>query len=119
MTGRFTIGRGRLVSVGGALLLAAGVAITAAIGFGSGSPDTSAATDLPPSTAQVTRQTILDTDEVPGSLGYGSAATLVGRIPGVITKVPLTGDVIGRGQPIYRVNNTPVVLLYGEVTAYR
>ena len=29
------------------------------------------------------------------------------------------GDVIGRGQPIYRVDNTPVVLMYGDVAAYR
>jgi peptidoglycan hydrolase-like protein with peptidoglycan-binding domain len=77
------------------------------------------AADLPPATAQVTRQTMLDTDDVPGNLGYGAATTLPGRIEGVITKVPLAGEVIGRGQPVYRVDNTPIVLLYGEVAAYR
>jgi peptidoglycan hydrolase-like protein with peptidoglycan-binding domain len=67
----------------------------------------------------VTRQTVLDTDDVPGNLGYGATTTLSGRIQGVITKVPFAGDLIGRGQPIYRVDNTPIVLMYGEVTAYR
>jgi multidrug efflux system membrane fusion protein len=75
--------------------------------------------DRPPGTAQITRQTLLDTDEEPGTLGYGGPNTLPGRVPGVISKVPLAGDVIGRGQPLYRVDDTPVVLLYGDVAAYR
>jgi len=33
--------------------------------------------------------------------------------------VPLPGDIISRGQAVYRVDDTPVVLLYGEVAAYR
>jgi multidrug efflux system membrane fusion protein len=33
--------------------------------------------------------------------------------------VPLPGDVIARGRPIYRVDNAPVVLMYGAVAAYR
>jgi multidrug efflux system membrane fusion protein len=61
----------------------------------------------------------VDTDEVPGDLGYGAMTMLAGRILGVITKVPLAGDIINRGQQIYRVDNQPVVLLYGDVAAYR
>jgi peptidoglycan hydrolase-like protein with peptidoglycan-binding domain len=110
---------GRTAAVTVAVVLAAGAAIAAAVGFGGGGPGSPAATDLPPATAQVTRQTMLDTDDVPGDLGYGATTTLAGRIQGVITKVPLAGDAIGRGQPIYRVDNTPVVLMYGEVAAYR
>jgi peptidoglycan hydrolase-like protein with peptidoglycan-binding domain len=74
---------------------------------------------LPPATAQVIRQTMLDTDDIPGDLGYGATTTLAGRVPGVITTVPLNGDVISRGQQIYRVDDTPVVLMYGAVAAYR
>jgi peptidoglycan hydrolase-like protein with peptidoglycan-binding domain len=40
-------------------------------------------------------------------------------VPGVLTGVPLPGDVIGRGRPVYRVDNRPIVLLYGAVAAYR
>jgi membrane fusion protein, multidrug efflux system len=110
---------GRTAAVIGAVALAAVAAVAAAVGFGGRGTGTPAAADLPPATAQVTRQTMLDTDDVPGDLGYGSTTTLAGRIPGVITKVPLAGDVIGRGQSIYRVDNTPIVMMYGEVAAYR
>jgi multidrug efflux system membrane fusion protein len=111
--------RGRSVAVVAAVVLAAGAATAAAVGFGGGGTGTPAAADLPPATAQVTRQTMVDADEAPGDLGYGATTTLAGRIAGVITKTPLAGDVIDRGQPIYRVDNTPVVLLYGHVAAYR
>jgi membrane fusion protein, multidrug efflux system len=111
--------RGRAVVAVGAVVLAAAAAGVAAVGFGGEGTGTPAAADLPPETVQVTRQTMLDTDEVPGDLGYGGKTTLAGRIPGVITNMPLAGDVIGRGQPIYRVDNAPVVLMYGAVAAYR
>jgi multidrug efflux system membrane fusion protein len=124
MTSRSTTGRrrrGRAVTAAGVVVLALGTAAAAAAGFGFGGGDAATPTtaDLPPATAQVTRQTMLDTDEVNGDLGYGGKTTLAGRIPGVVTKVPRAGDVISRGQPIYRVDNQPVVLMYGEVTAYR
>jgi peptidoglycan hydrolase-like protein with peptidoglycan-binding domain len=93
----------------------------ATVGFGGGgsATGTPVGPDLPPATAQVTRQTMLDTDEVHGDLGYGGRTTLAGRIPGVITHAPLPGEVITRGQSIYRVDDQPVVLMYGTVAAYR
>lgn len=111
--------RGRVAAVAGAVVLAAAAAIVAAVGFGGNGATRPTAADLPPNTARVTRQTMLDTDEVSGELGYGAEATLPGRIAGVITKLPLAGDVIGRGRPIYRVDDAPVVLMYGDVAAYR
>ncbi|GII34902.1 efflux RND transporter periplasmic adaptor subunit [Planotetraspora mira] len=111
--------RGRAGAVVGTVVLAAGAATVAAVGFGGDGTDTPTAADLPPGTAQVTRQTMLDTDEVPGDLGYNAETTLAGRIAGVVTKVPLAGDVVRRGRPIYRVDNRPVVLMYGAVAAYR
>jgi peptidoglycan hydrolase-like protein with peptidoglycan-binding domain len=103
----------------GAGVLAAGAVVAAAVGFGGGATNTPTANDLPPGTAPVTRQTILDTDEEPGDLGYGITFTAAGRVPGVVTKMPLVGDVIVRGRSIYRVDNTPIVLMYGDVAAYR
>lgn len=91
----------------------------AAVGVGGGNMGTPTASDLPPDTAQVTRQTMLDTDQVFGDLGYGVKTTLGGWIAGVVTKVPLAGDVIGQGRTIYRVDNAPVVLMYGAIAAYR
>ncbi|MFE9206589.1 peptidoglycan-binding protein [Micromonospora sp. NPDC007230] len=108
----------RVAAMVGTVVVAGTVAAAAAVGIGGGT-NTPDAPDLPPATAQVTRQTMLDSQEMPGDLGYGARTTLVGRIPGVLTKVPLAGDVINRGQPIYRVDNAPVVLMYGTVAAYR
>jgi peptidoglycan hydrolase-like protein with peptidoglycan-binding domain len=103
----------------GAVALGAAVAVAATIGFGFGGPGPPAVPNLPPGTAPVIRQTMQDTDDEPGDLGYGATTGLAGRIAGVITKVPLAGDVITRGQPILRVDNAPVVLMYGSVAAYR
>lgn len=113
--------RGRAVAAVGVVVLAAGAAATAAVGVGGGGQPagTPAGADLPPGTAHVSRQTIVDTDEESGSLGYGTTTALAGRIPGVVTRMPLPGAVIGRGRSIYRVDNTPVVLLIGDVAAYR
>src|SRR4051794_7901739 len=122
MTSRFTARprrRAWALAASGAVVVAGGVVAAATVGFGGGATGTSTGSDLPPATAQGTRQTMLDTDEVNGDLGYGGRTTLAGRIPGVITKVPLPGDVIGRGRPIYRVDNEPIVLMYGAVAAYR
>ncbi|MGW4639200.1 peptidoglycan-binding domain-containing protein [Sphaerisporangium sp. NPDC004334] len=123
--------RGGTVAVLGAVVLAAGAATAGAVGFGGGGggfgggfgggggTGAPAAANLPPATAQVTRMTMLDTDEVPGDLGYRAETALAGRIAGVVTKMPLPGDVIARGRRIYRVDDTPVVLMYGDVAAYR
>lgn len=110
--------RSHRVAITGVSVLAAGAVTAAAIGLphDTGAPTAAA---LPPGTATVTRQTIVDTDEVTGALGYGITFTLAGRIPGVITKMPLPGAVVSRGRSIYRVDNTPIVLMYGEVAAYR
>ncbi|WP_218125822.1 peptidoglycan-binding protein [Sinosporangium album] len=74
---------------------------------------------LPPATAQVTRQTLHDTKTISGSLGYGPTTSLVNRLSGTVTWVPGSGDVVRRGKPLYRVDNTPVVLMYGSLAAYR
>ena len=111
--------RGRAIATGGAVALAVGAAAAAAAGLGGAGTGTPAAADLPPATAQVTRQTMVDTDDEPGDLGFGATSSLVGRIPGILTGMPLAGDVIDRGQPIYHVDNRPVVLLYGDIAAYR
>jgi membrane fusion protein, multidrug efflux system len=112
-------GRRRVVVASVLCVAAAGAVTAAALGIGGSRTPQHAAADLPPERAQVTRETIVDTDEVTGDLGYGATEAAVGRIPGVITKMPLPGDVFRRGQAVYRVDNTPIVLMYGDVAAYR
>ncbi|NUR72377.1 MAG: HlyD family efflux transporter periplasmic adaptor subunit [Hamadaea sp.] len=101
-----------------AVLLAVGVAVIAAKGIGSG-PSTAAADKTPPATATVTRQTLVDSQTESGELGYGDSVQVNGKLPGTITALPAQGAMVRRGQPIYRVDNLPVVLLYGALPAYR
>jgi hypothetical protein len=60
---------------------------------------------------------------VPGSSGSGgsASATSAGSGPGAstFTWLPSVGQTIRPGQPIYQVSGSPVVLLYGNVPAYR
>jgi hypothetical protein len=44
---------------------------------------------------------------------------VVNQAHGTYTKLPALGQVISQGQVLYRVNDSPVVLLYGSTPAYR
>jgi hypothetical protein len=54
---------------------------------------------------------------VPGSSGGGSAPG--GSGTETFTSLPQPGQIIRQGQVLYETNETPVVLLYGSVPAYR
>jgi multidrug efflux system membrane fusion protein len=81
-----------------------------------GAPPRSA---TPPATAEVTRQTLVDTENHDGELGYGATTTVSSRLDGTLTWLPATGATVRRGQAVYRVDDDPVVLLYGKLPAYR
>jgi peptidoglycan hydrolase-like protein with peptidoglycan-binding domain len=113
-------GRGPKIAGGAVTVLAAGAAAAATIGFGFGDDGgSSPAAALPPATATVTRQTLDDTQTVDGTLGYGDTSALTARSGGTVTALPYPGSVITRGKPIYRVDDQPIVLMYGGVPAYR
>ncbi|WP_425571460.1 efflux RND transporter periplasmic adaptor subunit [Phytohabitans rumicis] len=102
-------------------MAAAGAAAVAANGFGlpDGDGGTPAHSALPPATAQVTRQTLLDTQTETGDLGYGDTTKVASRLSGTLTGLPVPGSTVKRGQAIFRIDNAPVVLLYGKLPAYR
>jgi Putative peptidoglycan binding domain len=56
---------------------------------------------------------------VPGSSGSGGSAGSAGSGASTFTWLPSAGQTIRQGQQIYQVSGTPVVLLYGNVPAYR
>jgi peptidoglycan hydrolase-like protein with peptidoglycan-binding domain len=111
----------RGVLAGAAVLLTAAVAGTLVLtdGFGRRRGDAGAAAEPPPSTAPVTRQTLVDTAAVDGDLGYGVPNPAVNRLPGTVTWLPEPGTVVARGHRLYTVDNLPVVLMYGAVPAFR
>jgi peptidoglycan hydrolase-like protein with peptidoglycan-binding domain len=101
----------------GVLLVGAGTA--AAVGFGGRDPAPAATSDLPPATATVSRGTLTQTEQVSGTLGYGDVATISAHAAGTVTWLPATGATVSRGQPVYRVDDKPVPLLYGTLPFYR
>lgn len=114
-------GRGKAVAGAAVAAVAAGAAlaaVAATVGFG-GDADTHEAGELPPSTAPVTRQTLNDTQSIDGTLGYGNATTLGTRLTGTLTSLPYASSVFQRGNTIFKVDNSPVVLMYGNLPAYR
>jgi membrane fusion protein, multidrug efflux system len=70
-------------------------------------------------TAVVTRRTLSESSTVDGTLGYGTTLELYDRVGGTFTWLPSVGAVIGRGGTLWRIDDLPIVLMYGSVPAYR
>ena len=88
------------------------------LGTGDGSK-ASADTSLPPKTAKVKQETLLDTSTTAGELGFGTATTASSRLTGTVTRLPSVGDTVTRGKSLYEVDDVPVTLMYGSLPAYR
>lgn len=110
-------GRTRWAAVSGSAVVIAAVVAVAALWHptaGAPAPERS-----PVATATVTRQSLVDTVTVNGKLAYGPPSTAESRLAGTVTSMAAVGAIIQRGQPLFRIDDTPVVLLYGDVPAYR
>lgn len=111
----------RVILIGVAVIVVAGVGalvVAGTVGFGS-SPSAAGSSTLPPATAKVSRGTLLATENVDGTLGYGDATAVSTHAQGTITALPALGVTIKRGQAAFRVDDKPVVLLYGQQPLYR
>jgi multidrug efflux system membrane fusion protein len=116
-TGRAAIAVGAVIAAGAAAIAANGVGLAGV--FGGDDASSSEQSDLPPATAKITKETLVDTVTRSGDLGFGDATTVAGRLTGTVTSLPATGSTVTRGKAIYKVDNKPVVLLYGKLPAYR
>jgi hypothetical protein len=72
----------------------------------------------------VERRTLSAIVSEPGTLTYrarpdGSPYSVINQAGGVYTQLPAAGQVIAQGRVLYRVNDSPVVLLYGSTPAYQ
>ena len=109
----------------------AGSAFLVALAVTGGAVAMSTATQASPaaagpqvSTVKVEREDLSATVSVSGSLTYrarsdGSLYSMINEAQGTYTELPDLGQVISQGQVLYRVNDSPVVLLYGTTPAYR
>jgi multidrug efflux system membrane fusion protein len=103
------------IAVGVAVVAAAAVAIVVASRGGSNSPSAATAT----ATAAVARRDLVDRASESGELDYANKTTLAGKLQGTVTWLPEAGSSVHRGGTLYRVDNEPVVLMYGRVPAWR
>lgn len=103
----------------GVAVLAAGGALTAALLTRTDSSQAADKTQdaVLANTAEVTRQTLKDTETADGELAYGKTTTATNRAAGTITWLPECGAQVSRGQTLYQVNNLPTTLLYGALPA--
>ncbi len=103
------------------VLAAAGAVVAVTRPFGGGSHPASGVRDngYPTSLATVTLQTLSAQTNVNGTLGYAGNYSVVNQASGAFTYLPSPGQVIRQGHVLYRLDNKPVVLLFGSVPAYR
>jgi hypothetical protein len=99
--------------------------IVALIVVTSTARQTASAAEAPPTTTvKVAMRTLSAITSLNGTLTYqaesdGSPYSVINQAQGAYTAVPELGQVISQGQVLYRVNDSPVVLLGGAIPAYR
>ncbi len=101
------------------LVSAGALVVVAGAGDTGGAPSRPGDNGSPTSLRIVTRRSLSETTQFNGTLGYAGLFTVLGRAPGTVTWLPAVGRVIRQGQVVYRVDETPVVLMYGATPAYR
>lgn len=103
--------------------IAIGVAATAATVWFANSGDdgasagATASADLATATVEV--GDLVRSVEYEGTLGFGDPVSISVPTDGTVTTAASVGTILNRGAVIASVDNTPVVLLYGPVPAWR
>jgi peptidoglycan hydrolase-like protein with peptidoglycan-binding domain len=106
----------------GAALALVAVAVVVVVLAASGSSSHDTGGSVVPAgerTTEVTRRTLTESSTVDGTLGYGTTLELYDRLAGTFTWLPSVGAVIERGGTLFKVDDLPIVLMYGDVPAYR
>lgn len=118
---RAALAAGAALAIGGAA--AGGAAVAGGGGTGGVAGAARAGVHGPPAVSPVTRATLVRTERVSGVLGYGREATVPARVGsgpvGTLTWLPVPGTIVRPGQPVYKVDDKPVVLLNGTLPLYR
>jgi peptidoglycan hydrolase-like protein with peptidoglycan-binding domain len=94
-----------------------GAVATVAVRGGQAAPPAPAPARL--ATAAVVRTNLVTTALTGGTLGYAAARPVVNMATGIYTWLPHPGASIKAGGVLYRVDNTPVILMSGGTPAWR
>jgi hypothetical protein len=108
----------------GAVVLVAVIATSGVVVMSSAKQAAPAAQESPAKTAKVEKGKLSAMVSLDGTLTYqgqsdGSPYSVINQAQGIYTKLPALGQVIFQGKVLYRVNDSPVALLYGSTPAYR
>jgi len=98
-------------------IAASGVWWFAASGDGGDDPGAADTTDL--TTAIVDRRDLVESETFDGSLGFADERALVSGRAGTMTWIADEGSTLHRGDVAYEVDERPIVMMIGEVPAYR
>lgn len=85
----------------------------------TGAAETATSGSGPAATAVVELGTLSATESWDGTLDYGMPFTVTSSGNGTVTRLTGQGAAVERGTELYRVNEQPVILLYGIVPMYR
>jgi len=102
-----------------AVAVVAAVAVVGALGLGGGTEEGPSAPPRAGSVVPVTRATLTERTDVDGQLGFGTEIPLPVKATGTVTWLPQQGATEERGDTLLRVDDRPVVLLYGSMPMYR
>jgi hypothetical protein len=116
--------RRRVLALIPAAVLLAIAAAAAVVTASAAKQPASATSQSPVGTAKVLEGELSATVSVDGVLTYraqadGSPYSVVNQARGTYSELPAVGQVISQGHALYRVDGSPVVLLYGSTPAYQ
>jgi membrane fusion protein, multidrug efflux system len=111
--------RRTLLLTAAAIVIVSGVVAGLVLALGSSANDSESSSALPPATAKVVRTTLVETKTVPGTLGYGDPVPLSATERGILTWIARVGSTVKRGEPFFKVDERPVLELYGSLPLYR
>lgn len=104
-----------------AAVIASGLIVAGWLAFTGGADAADTGPDQPTlrTTTSVERRDLSTTTSYDGTLSYRDPRTITATAQGTITWLPDPGAVIRQGEPLYEVDNEPVLLLRGTTPAWR
>ena len=69
--------------------------------------------------AEVVITDLIQEETYNGVVGYVEDDPVKTMLGGIITELPEAGETINQGEALFAIDNEPVILLYGELPAYR
>lgn len=73
----------------------------------------------PTETSTIARGDLVERVRVTGRLGYRGIRELGTPLGGTVTGLPAEGTIVGRGEELFRLDDSPIVLMFGVLPVWR